>query len=206
MIRPLIVVLMLTVTGLVNAADETKFSGPQKGEPLPGFEAKGVRGQHADGKFDPIKIADGKPVLLIFIHELTRPGFGLARTISQHAVKQEDAELTTAVIFLSDDPVATTEWAKKVSRYFDEKVLLGVSVDGKEGPGAYGLNRNVNVTTLVGKEAKVLGNFAIGSPQLQVDGPKILDSIAEVTGGKAPKIEDLVGDRMRKMMQERKAR
>ena len=186
--------------------DDRQFSGPQVGESLKGFEAKGVREDSAGKKFDPIAQADGKPVLVVFIHELTRQGFGLARAISAHAVKQKDAPLPTTIVFLTDDPVETSEWAKKVQHYFDKKVNLGVSVDGKDGPGAYGLNRNVFVTVLVGNQSKVVGNFALASPQLQVDGPPILESIAKVTGGKTPKIEELVGERMRQMMKQRRGR
>lgn len=37
----------------------------------------------------------------------------------------------------------TAEWMNRVPEYFPKQIRLGISVDGKEGPGAYGLNRNV---------------------------------------------------------------
>ena len=49
------------------------------------------------------------------------------------------------------------------------------------------------LTILVGKEGKVTGNFALVQPSLQVDLPKILQSIVEVVGGEVPKLADLPG-------------
>src|SRR5205823_2231531 len=69
---------------------------------------------------------------------------------------------------------------------------IGISTDGKEGPGSYGLNRTMTLTILVGKEGKVTANFALVQPSLQADLPKILDEVVKVAGGKAPKVEELV--------------
>ena len=70
---------------------------------------------------------------------------------------------------------------------------LGISLDGKEGPGSYGLNRNVTLTILVGKEGKVTANFPLVQPSIQADLPKILQEIAKVAGGPVAKLEDLPG-------------
>jgi hypothetical protein len=48
----------------------------------------------------------------------------------------------------------------------------GISIDGKEGPGAYGLNKDVTLTVLVAKDDKVLANWAIISPN-ETDFPPI---------------------------------
>ena len=50
---------------------------------------------------------------------------------------------------------------------------MGVSVDGAEGPGAWGLNREVAMTVVVGKDGKATANFALVQPSVQSDGPKI---------------------------------
>jgi len=62
-------------------------------------------------------------------------------------------------------------------------VMLGISDEGREGPGAYGLNRNVTLTVLVGKDNKVTANFALVQPSAQADGPKIAKAIVDVLGG-----------------------
>src|SRR5262249_22224448 len=70
---------------------------------------------------------------------------------------------------------------------------LGISLDGREGPGSYGLNRNVTLTILVGKNDKVTANFALVQPSIQADLPKILEAVAKVAGGPVAKLEDLPG-------------
>ena len=64
--------------------------------------------------------------------------------------------------------------------------------EGKEGPGSYGLNRNVTLTILVGKEGKVTANFALVQPSTQADLPKILEEVAKVAGGPVAKAEHLI--------------
>ena len=182
----LLVSLLLPVghSGVVNAQkNESVFSGPQLGESLPGFKANGLSDALKGKEFDPIADADGKPVTLVFLHELTRPGFGLMRAVTQFAAGRKDKGMNVSVVFLTDDPTATGKWAKNVQRLFNDGVKYGMSMEGKEGPGAYGLNRNVTLTVLVGNQGKVTGNFALVQPQLQVDGPVILKAIADVTGG-----------------------
>ena len=62
---------------------------------------------------------------------------------------------------------------------------VGISIDGAEGPGSYGLNRNVNVTVLVGKDGRVTANFALIQPS-ELDATKILGEVVKLVGGTAP--------------------
>jgi hypothetical protein len=87
---------------------------------------------------------------------------------------------------------------RQVERHFPKGVVYGLSTDGAEGPGAYGLNRNVTLTVLIGKEGKATANFALVQPSIQADGPKILKAIVDVTGGgKVPNLAELAGPRYR---------
>src|SRR6056297_684473 len=186
-----------TGVGNVTAAEPPVFSGPQVGESLPPMQAKGVFGELKGKTFDPVEMADGKPLLLIFLHQKTRPAFGLITAIAGFAKTRRDQGMRTALIYLDDDQPEALRWMGQIERLLPEKVAYGVSVDGGEGPGAYGLNRNVQTTFLVANEGKVTANFAIVSPQLQVDGPEILKAIVEVSGGgEVPKIESLTPEAM----------
>ena len=168
------------------------FSGPQVGEALPGFKVTSLVGDVEGKVLNPVADAKGQPIVLVFIHELTRPGFGLMRAVTKFSAERKDKGMNVAVVFLTDDATATAKWSKNVQRLFSDNVQYGMFMDGKEGPGSYGLNRNVIVTVLVGKEGKVTGNFALVQPQLQVDGPAILESIAAVSGGgKVPSMDEL---------------
>ena len=179
-------------------ADDPVFSGPQAGEKLPPFEFKGVFGGLAGKKIDLVKRAEKKSVALIFGHARTRPAFGLTNLVMKFAAARSKAGLEAGVVFLTDDATSTESWLRVVEKHFPKGATYGLSLDGLEGPGAYGLNRNVTLTVLVGKEGKVTANFALVQPSIQADGPKILKAIVDVSGGgKVPSIEELAGPRYR---------
>jgi hypothetical protein len=193
------VFVLLLLVHASQAADPV-FSGPQVGEKLPPFKAKGVFGDLAGKEFDLIKRAEKKSVVLIFVHARTRPAFGLTNTIMKYAAtrSKSGAGLESGVIFLTEDPTATEDWMRRVEKHFPKGVTFGRSLEGAEGPGAYGLNRNVTLTVLVGKDGKVTANLALVQPGIQADGPKILKAIVDVTGGgKVPTIAELAGPRYR---------
>lgn len=181
-----------------SRAEDPVFSGPQIGEKLVQFEAKGVFRDLDGKKFDLVKQADKKPVALIFVHARTRPAFGLTNLTMKFAATRAKAGLHSGVIFLTEDPTSTESWMRRVDKHFPKGVAYGISQDGADGPGAYGLNRNVTLTILVAKEGKVTANFALVQPSIQADGPKILKAIVDVTGGgNVPSIEELAGPRYR---------
>ena len=131
---------------------------------------------------------------MIFFNELTRPGFGLMNAVNNYAATRAKDGLVTSVVFLADDSVERTDWVRRVRRNLPKGPLYSVSKEGKEGPGAYGLNRNVHLTVLVGKNNKVTANFALTQPNLPTDGGKILKALVDVLGGgKVPDIAQFAG-------------
>jgi hypothetical protein len=194
-------ILLIGGPGLA-LADDPVFSGPQIGEKLPSFKAKGVFAGQADKELDLVKQADGKPLALIFVHAKTRPAFGLTNKVMQYAATRSKNGLVSGVVFLTDDATAMTRWMRNVKQYLPEGVTHVVYADGAEGPGSYGLNRNVTLTVLIAKEGKVTANFALVQPSLEADGPKILKAIVDVTGGgKVPTITELGGGRYERQAQ-----
>ena len=194
MIRLLVLAVSLVVVAPLFAQDEkpAEFSGPQVGEKLTPFVSKTVLGGEAGKELDLVKSAAGKPVLIVFVHEVNRPTVGLARLLGLYAATKKGDGLTSGVVFLTADATATEDWVKRASGALPGGVPVGISVDGQEGPGAYGLNRKVQMTVLVGKDDKVTANFALVQPSVQADGPKIAQAIVDVLGGgKGPTIEEL---------------
>ena len=174
--------LLLASSGIQAA--EPIFSGPQVGEILPEFEVRGLRGPRAGKMFDLVGEAKGKPIVLIFVHQLTRPGLALANTVMGFAASRTESELHAGYIFLTDDVTKTEAWAKRVNAsVFVKDIPTTVSLDGLEGPGAYGLNRNVTLTVLIANKNRVTANFALVQPSEQADGPKIFQQLAQVSGG-----------------------
>lgn len=192
-------VACLLLVGLAEARadEEPVFSGPQPGETLPPLKVRNVLAEEATD-VGLIEKADGKPVLLVFFHKRTRPAFGLANALMRLAKTREKQGLVSGVVMLTDDPTETGNWMKRIRNLLPKDTLYGISMDGAEGPGAYGLNREVTLTVLVGKEGKVTANFALVQPSLPNDGPKIARAVVDVTGGgKVPDILSLAGNRMR---------
>jgi hypothetical protein len=178
------------------AAQEEVFSGPQVGEALVSFETRSTLGEEAGETFDLIKDADGKPVLIIFVHNVTRPSIGLTRTVVEYAQRKWSDKLKMGIVFLSADATDTETWLKRASHAIPQKVPVGVSVDGLEGPGAYGLNRQATLTVLVGNKNKVTGNFALVQPSLTADAPTIGKALVDVMGGgDAPTLAEMAPNR-----------
>jgi hypothetical protein len=192
--------LVTLLCGIATAQEEV-FSGPQVGELLPPLSVRNVVGPQAGEKADPVTAAEGRSLLLIFIHKRERPTFGLANALMKAAVERESAGLKRQLVFLTDDPTATQSWLKQIASYFEKDTPVGISMDGAEGPGAYGLNRNVAMTVLVAREGKATANFALVQPSLPADGPKILTAIWEATGGgEVPEITKFAPAGMRQQM------
>jgi hypothetical protein len=174
------------------SAQAQEFSGPQVGEKVAPFKIRGVLDEQAGKEIDLVQAAGGKPLVLVFVHERNRPALGLARTVCDYAATRKTDGLTAGLIFLTPDATGTADWIKVASGALPKQVPIGISVDGAEGPGAYGLNRKVQVTVLVAKDNKVAANFALVQPSVAADAPKIAAAIVAAVGsGKAPTLEEL---------------
>lgn len=177
--------------GALRAADPPPvFSGPQAGEALPPFEILGVYDDDAGKRIDPIERSGQGATLIIFVHKLTRPSAGLTRSLASYATSRAKDGLRTTVVWLDDDRSAAEAYLKRARNSLRLTGTVGISVDGGDGPGAYGLNRKVTLTILVGKSRKVTANFALVQPSDR-DGTTILKSITDLIGGKAPPIRSL---------------
>jgi hypothetical protein len=192
MCRPLTLVLVLLAAPTLAQEGPREFSGPQVGEKLTPFTAKAILGEEAGKEIDLVKAAAGKPVLIVFVHERNRPSVGLARLLGLYAATQKDKGLVSGTIYLTADATATEEWMKIAKGTLQTGIPVAISTDGQEGPGAYGLNRKVQMTVLVGKDDKVTANFALVQPSVQADAPKIAQAIVDALGGgQGPTIEEL---------------
>jgi hypothetical protein len=190
-------VCCLFAVGSLLTADEPLFSGPQAGEKLTPFKVLGVYDQQAGKELDFVTSAGGKPLVLIFVHELTRPSASLTRALCGYMQPRAVEGLHCGVIWLTADRSQTEEYLKRARGSLKLAAPVGISIDGVEGPGSYGLNRKVALTVLVANNNQVMANFALVQPAL-TDGPKILAEVARLIDAKPPTIEDvekLVGGR-----------
>ena len=170
---------------------EPLFSGPQIGEELSSFEMVGVFDDKAGKRFDPIAEAKGKPIVVLFMHQANRPSIGMTRLLMNYLAERKDQDVANCVVWLTADPTQAESDLKRMRHALPQKNMVGIFPDGVEGPGAYGLNRQVTLTILVGKENKVTANYALVQPSIQVDLPKVFKSIVDIAGGDMPDISKL---------------
>lgn len=173
-------------------AQDPIFSGPQAGEKLAALPVKGLVGEWSGKTLDAREFIGDKPALVFFFHSLTRPAYGMTRALAKFAESKKSAGLSTVVVFLTADPTETEKWAQILPKQMPAGPLYCYSTDGLEGPGSYGLNRNVILTVLIANKGIVEKNLALVQPQLQADGPEIVRTLVELTGGgEVPSIAEL---------------
>ena len=174
----------------------TLFSGPQPDEKLPSLKAKGINGETKDKTYDVIAKADGQ-LLVLFLQDESGLGLrglvGISRLLAQIAEKSEQ-KMHLNVVFLGDTPDTLAKQASKIVPHIPSDVLLGISPDGREGPGSYGLNRSVAQTVLIAKDGKVLYNFAFTQPMLRPD-PYVLGAVGEAIGVEPATLEKWLNEK-----------
>ena len=158
------------------------YSGPQPGEKLLSFKAVGLRGELEGKDFDPISRAGNKPHILLFTKGATggriSPLLGYQLGAIMKGSKQ-DVHMT--VVHLSDDPTEVTKYMGILAGRIAEFVDIGLSKDGADGPGNYGLDRNMTHTFLIAKDGTVVHNLPFPQ-QVFYNEPHILGAIADVMG------------------------
>jgi len=190
---PIVGIVFLLIHFTDQKPDDKIFSGPQVGEKTAPFKMRGVFGDDAGKELDVVTKAGGKPTVLLFVHDANRPSIGFMRILMNYIGEQAKKDLNGAIVWLAADVSEAEAALKRMSQALPKNVPIGISTDGKEGPGTYGLNRNVTLTVLIVKDNKVTANFALVQPSIQADLPKVLEQVAKVIGEKPPKLEDVPG-------------
>ena len=185
--------LPLFLAGLAASAglaEETVYSGPQPGEALPGFEVLAANGPHSGRVHDFVTEYGDAPILLIFAHYIDRNVYGVLWPCDRYAAERSVAGLRTLFVYLAPDRVSGERRMHQVKKSLTLEVPAAVSIDGVEGPGAYGLNRQVGITAIIAKDRRVVANITLVQPGL-VDAPRIIAEVAKLVGGHVPTGEEL---------------
>ena len=190
-LKTFLVALALLGSVSLLGAQQKPFSGPQVGETIEPFTVLAANGPDAGKEVDFISRYGDAPTMLIFLHQLDRNVAALLRPCERFAQERESAGLKSLIVFLADDKIAGERKMQNVVRSLEIKMPVGVSLEGIEGPGAYGLNKGVAVTTLVAKDRKVTANHTFVQAGI-VDAPKILTDVAAHVGGKVPTADEMM--------------
>ncbi|MCR9292427.1 MAG: hypothetical protein NXI32_06895 [bacterium] len=164
---------------------EQVFSGPQPGEKMSGFKAASLAGENKGKEIDPVAEAGERLQVLFFQDEggvASRGLYGVMNAVGKIDGKT-DKDLHVACVFLSDDPDSiASRFGRVFPRWRDQGLdVIAVSKDGRDGPGAYGLNRTVSQTIILAKNGKVTRNFVFPQGMLFAD-PHVMGGIAELIG------------------------
>ena len=163
------------------------FSGPQPGEKLPAFKATSLAGDNKGKELDPITSA-GNKLQVLFFQDVSRVAIAGLFSVMDAIGKIErktDKDLQIACVFLIDD---ADRIKKGFARGFPALLELGIDVvavsqGGRDGPGAYGLNRTISQTIILARDGKVTRNFVFPEPLLYAD-PHVMGGVAELIGEK----------------------
>lgn len=171
------------------------YSGPQRGEPLPAFTATGLRGELKGKQFNPVERAGEKPLVLMFQDNTVvgQKGIFLSSPVFERIAEKAKTGLQVSTTFLVDDPTAANVFEHDFMSGIPALVEMSVTTDGRDGPGVYGLNRNVAMTIIVAKDGKVLHNFAFVQPMLYPDA-HLIGAIAEAVGEERETVADWFKD------------
>lgn len=191
----------------VQAERDRIFSGPQPGEKVAPFKVLRFK----DGTADEVEIVkEGKGTTLIcFVHKLSpddRILYGLP-LVDFYTSRQKD--LSSHYVLLSDDRAKMLKMLGAWSRASLFKASeVSLSVDGVEGPGFYGLNRQIAMTVLVAKDGKVVKNMALAAPNGK-DLESIMVAVAETLDKPKPTLaqvqQELRAERQKELDKRMKA-
>ncbi len=182
--KTVIATTTLAAASLFAADKEKVFSGPQPGEKITSFEVRSLTPQGPADKRDPVKTAGERPVVLVFLHGLERSMAPLMRVVDIYGA-QHKTKLNTEFIFLIEDSIQADRNLPRVVKSLRTRTRVGYSVDGIEGPGNYGLNKECLMTLVLAKKGRVTANFALVQPGI-ADAPGIIAAMAKLAGDKNP--------------------
>jgi hypothetical protein len=161
------------------------YSGPQPGEQLRGFSVIPPTESSVDDPFDPVALGLGKPHILIFIDD-SDIGEGIhpyARAVEAIGKHSRTGLAASVVILARERGYAKYEDYEPSRKYLNSVYRIGYAPEGRDGPGAYGLNRNLPMTILIADaEGKVLYNFPFKEIPPDRPDPHVMGGLTDAIG------------------------
>src|SRR5262245_29354091 len=121
-------------------AGDDLASGPNPGDKLQEFKVLGFSGPQEGKEFEVLKETKNRPTVLIFVNGITRPTVKMLRPIDERLAKED--MLATHIIWLGERE-ETENFLKRAKNSLGLQTPMSISLDGKDGPAAYGLNNMV---------------------------------------------------------------
>ena len=175
--------LLLLICDPAGAADPV-FSGPQPGERITPFKVMALSGPDAGSEREPVRSGGGDRTALVFVHTIERSLVPLLRVIDEYGALHTN-RFHTELVFLAPDRLQGEQRVKAASASLKLQSRVGLSLDGPEGPGNYGLNRDCLMTVVLARDNVVTTNFALVQPGI-ADAPRVLAALAQLAGDTNP--------------------
>jgi hypothetical protein len=160
------VVLLLVLDVAASAGEGPCASGLKPGKRPGPYSAVVSVGPHRGQSHCFICETADRPAVIVFARTLSAPLARLARGLDKALAEHKKAELRAWVTFLHDDQSAfdarVVAWSKKHAL---RNLPLAVFED-LDGPPAYKLTREADVTVLLYVKQKVVRNFAFRAGEL----------------------------------------
>ncbi len=186
LLAPALMLAASVLAASVLAAGDSFPSGPLVGDKLAEFKLHAFSGGDAGKELKFLEKTKGGPTLLVFVHKITRPGLQFLRPVDKYAAENEN--LASHIVWITEDKDKTEEFLKRAQNSLNLQTNVGICLESKDGPPAYGLNDKVTLTVLVAKDNKVVANFALVDPNGK-DARKVIEAMAKVLGKDPPKEE-----------------
>ncbi len=179
---------------LHKAEDPAKFqvgdpvySGPQPGEKLRGFTVIPPKRNHLEEEFDPVAAGLGKPHFMIFIDDSDiEEGIGAFINAAWMVDKKSKTGLAASVVILAHERTTGIRFNSMNDGFWNglnSVYRIGYAPDGRDGPGAYGLNRDFPMTIILADaEGKVIYNFPYRDIPPDFPSPHVLGGMAGAVG------------------------
>jgi hypothetical protein len=160
------------------------YSGPQPGEKTTGFPTIEIGGASDGAERDPVKDNAGAPTAFVFVHALERSLLPLLRVVDEYGAQRRD-RVKTEVVFLAADRISGEQKVRAAASSLRLRARQGLSPDGAEGPGNYGLNKECMMTIVMAKDNVVTSSFALVQPGI-ADAPAVVAALAKTCGDENP--------------------
>lgn len=175
---------LISCASFPSQAADPVFSGPQPGEKITPFKVVTLAGPAAGKEYDPVSEHKGAPSAFVFIHGVERSMVPILRVLDQYGHERKD-RLKMEFVFLSADRAEAERRFPAVGKSLSLQSRMGLSTDGIEGPGNFGLNKECLLTIVAAREDRVTANFALIQPGIS-DAPKIIEALALTIQDEAP--------------------
>jgi hypothetical protein len=172
------------VLSSVAFAQPAVYSGPQPGETIRPFRAFVATGPGAGSEVQALADAMEGAVAIVFVHNVERSLVPLLQVVDRYAHTRKE-RMKTAIVFLSEDRIAMEGRVPQMAQSIRLSNPAYLSLDGAEGPGSYGLNKDCLITIVAARDGKVTANFALVQPGI-ADAERVIAALAETSGDPAP--------------------